>query len=79
MRAMRTTCSCAASIGDQLEAAGCGIAVEDASGVGAAINLIDSDFERFSGRACQFFDEHLDFSRPFGEVIERIEQLAVRV
>jgi glycosyltransferase involved in cell wall biosynthesis len=68
----------AASIGEPLEAAGCGFAVEDAEHVKAALSRVAADYDRLSDNACRFFDEHLDFARAFDEVAERIERLAVR-
>jgi glycosyltransferase involved in cell wall biosynthesis len=67
----------AASIGEALEAAGCGVAVDAAQDVGGALSRVDSTFDEYSAAACRFFDRHLDFDRAFGQVIERIAGLRV--
>ncbi len=64
-----------ASIGAALEAAGCGVAVADASGVADALARIGRDYATYSAAACRFFDEHLDFNRAFERVIERVDAL----
>ena len=70
-----TVVNCAASIGATLEAAGCGLAVVDASAVGDALARIGLDYEAYSAAACRFFDGHLDFNRAFARVIDRIDAL----
>jgi glycosyltransferase involved in cell wall biosynthesis len=65
----------AASIADTVEGSGCGMAVEDAAQVGRALGQIAADYDTFSGCACEFFTERLDFRRAFGEVIRRVDQL----
>lgn len=66
----------AASLGEVLERAGCGVAVRDAAGIGAAIARIEADSDTFSRQACLFFERHLDFARGFDGVIQRIDSLA---
>ena len=65
----------AASIAGLIEAEGCGLAGHDAHDIAGALDLIDADAHGFGGRACAFFDRHLDFSSAFDNVIERIEAL----
>ena len=65
----------AASIADLVESSGCGIAVDDAAGIGTALNRIANSYAGFSAGACAFFEEHLDFRRAFGEVVERVDAL----
>ena len=65
----------AASVSAQIEAAGAGLAVEDAAGVGAALRRISDGYEAFSARARDFFDQQLDFERAFAEVIRRVDAL----
>jgi hypothetical protein len=64
-----------ASIAPRLEAAGCGRAVADASGIAAALQAIASDYDAYSRQACAFFEQHLDFARAFEAVVQRIEAL----
>jgi glycosyltransferase involved in cell wall biosynthesis len=65
----------AASIADLVEASGCGVAVEDAAGIGAALDQIAAGYAGFSAKACAFFDERLDFRRAFAEVVQRVDAL----
>ena len=65
----------AASIADLVESSGCGVAVDDAAGIGPALDRITSGYAGFSAGACAFFEEHLDFRRAFGEVIQRVDAL----
>jgi glycosyltransferase involved in cell wall biosynthesis len=65
----------AASIADAVEASGCGLAVQDASGIGEALERIAKDYAAFSTGACDFFDARLDFRRGFSEVIRRVDML----
>src|SRR6202022_3409507 len=58
----------AASIAGLVGSSGCGVAVEDASEIGPALDAIASGYAGFSAGACAFFTEHLDFRRAFGEV-----------
>ncbi|MGI9145057.1 MAG: hypothetical protein ACR2IK_00660 [Chloroflexota bacterium] len=66
----------AASIADLVDSSGCGLAVDHAAGIGAALSRIAGDYDRFSARACAFFVEHLDFRRAFGEVVRRVDGLS---
>src|SRR5919202_420801 len=63
----------AASISSSIESSGAGVAVEDARGVGDALQRVSADHEAMSGRACAFFEEQLDFRRAFAEVVRRVE------
>jgi glycosyltransferase involved in cell wall biosynthesis len=65
----------AASIADVVESSGCGIAVEDAQGIGGALQRIAADYAEFSSSACTFFDERLDFRRGCRDVIQRVDAL----
>jgi hypothetical protein len=65
-----------ASVAGQLEAAGCGVEVADATGIAAALQAIGAEYDRYSQQACAFFEQHLDFARAFEAVVERIEALA---
>jgi glycosyltransferase involved in cell wall biosynthesis len=64
-----------ASIASLIDAEGCGIAVEGAHDIAAALLRMDADSDAFSRRAQEFFERHLDFSRAFDEVLSRIEAL----
>ena len=64
-----------ASVAPLLEQAGCGRAVADARSIPSALRDIGADYEAYSRRACAFFEQHLDFARAFGAVLERIEAL----
>jgi glycosyltransferase involved in cell wall biosynthesis len=63
------------SIADEVESAGVGEAVADATAIGAALELIASDYENVSARACAFFESRLNFSQAFAEVIRRVDSL----
>jgi glycosyltransferase involved in cell wall biosynthesis len=65
----------ATSIASSVHAAGCGVVVPGAAAVGAALELLDGDYEAYSRRACEFFDRELDFARAFGGVIARLDSL----
>jgi hypothetical protein len=67
----------AASIAQLVESTGCGLAVEDALGIGVALDRITGGYAAFSSGACQFFDEHLDFRSAFDEVVQRVNALPV--
>jgi hypothetical protein len=64
-----------ASIAEQLEREGCGVAVDGGPSVAAALARIGANYAEYSDRACAFFDRHLDFGRAFDKVLERIELL----
>jgi glycosyltransferase involved in cell wall biosynthesis len=68
----------AASIGAPIERAGCGVSVEGADDVGAGLVRVAANYAQYSAAACRFFEQHLDFARAFGAVIDRIDALAVR-
>jgi glycosyltransferase involved in cell wall biosynthesis len=65
----------AASIAELVESTGCGIAVDDAAGIGPALESIAAGYSGFSAGACAFFEAHLDFRRAFGEVVRRVDAL----
>ena len=64
-----------ASIADMVETSGAGVAVEDASGISAALERVSCDYDALSARACTFFEERLDFRRAFAEVVRRVDAL----
>lgn len=66
------------SIAPALVEAGCGLAVPDASHVGAALATIAADPDGYARRACAFFDARLDPRPAFGDVLRRLEALRVR-
>jgi len=65
----------AASIAGLVESSGCGVTVEDASGIGPALDRITGGYADFSNRACAFFQERLDFNQALSNVIERVDAL----
>jgi hypothetical protein len=65
----------AASIAPLVESGGCGIAVEDATSIGPALDRVARSHAEFSRAACAFFEEHLDFRRAFGDVVRRVDAL----
>jgi len=65
----------AVSIADTVDVSGCGVAVEGAAQIGHALDRIAKDYEMFSGNACAFFGERLDFGRAFADVIRRVDHL----
>jgi hypothetical protein len=65
----------AASIADDVDTHTMGVAVQDPSEVGAALDQVAQDYTRFSQNALRFFEEHLDFRCAFGEVLRRVDAL----
>jgi len=65
----------AASIAGLVESSGCGVAVDDATQIGPALDRVASGYAGFSAGACAFFAEHLDFRQAFGEVVRRVDTL----
>jgi hypothetical protein len=65
----------AASIAELVESSGCGMAVDDASGIGPALDRIAGGFDEYSAAACAFFDTHLNFRNAFEKVLARVEAL----
>jgi glycosyltransferase involved in cell wall biosynthesis len=64
-----------ASIAALVESSGCGAAVTDASAIGPALTSLAAGYDDASDAACRFFEDHLDFSRAFASVIERVAAL----
>jgi hypothetical protein len=64
-----------ASIAALVESSGCGVAVTDASAIGPALTALAAGYDDASDAACRFFEDHLDFSRAFASVIERVAAL----
>jgi glycosyltransferase involved in cell wall biosynthesis len=65
----------AASIAEEVTASGVGVAVDDASAIGTALERISADYDRFSGNAIRFFSDRLDFPSAFAEVVRRVDAL----
>lgn len=65
-----------ASIGNEVDANGMGIAVQSAQDVPSALSCIAERYAQYSDNALRFFDEHLDFRRAFSEVLQRLDSLA---
>ncbi|MBV9579256.1 MAG: hypothetical protein JO057_11775 [Chloroflexi bacterium] len=65
----------AASIADVVDSESLGVSVDDADGIGAALQRVSADYARYSAGALRFFDQHLDFNRAFGEVVHRVDAL----
>jgi len=68
----------AASIAEQVEAWGCGVAVENAAQLPDALAWLAHDYARYSAASCAFFEKHMDVHRGFREVLERVDVLARR-
>jgi glycosyltransferase involved in cell wall biosynthesis len=68
----------AASIAPVLEGAGAGLAVEDAHGLGHALQTLGSNYDAYSRQACAFFERHLDPRRALDELARHVEALGVR-
>lgn len=66
----------ATALGDVMESAGCGVAVEDAGSIPRALELIEPRWEAYSDAACAFFAEHLDIERAFATVLDRMTALS---
>ena len=62
------------SVKDFARDTGCGIDVDNAADIGAAIAQIESTYAAFSDRACKAFDERLQFDGPFGEIVEALNR-----
>jgi glycosyltransferase involved in cell wall biosynthesis len=65
----------AASIAEEVDRNGMGVSVEDASGIGSALERVDAEYDRFSAAALSFFAERLDFRTAFAEVVRRVDAL----
>jgi glycosyltransferase involved in cell wall biosynthesis len=65
----------AASVSDLVESSGCGVAVEDARDIAAALERIAASYADYGAAACRFFDRHLDFRRAFDSVIRRVDAM----
>jgi hypothetical protein len=63
------------SVGELVSGAGCGIAVESASEVGAALSDIAGQYAEFSERALDTFRSHIDPAQPLQELIGRLHAL----
>ena len=50
----------------------CGVAVSGANEIGAAITLIEANYEELSIAACSLFEERFDFRKSFAEVMARM-------
>jgi glycosyltransferase involved in cell wall biosynthesis len=65
----------AGSISELLQRERCGIAVENGQEIGRAIAEIAQQYREYSERACQVFENYLDFGRGFQDVLRRIDSL----
>jgi hypothetical protein len=65
----------AASIAKEVDSRAIGVALDDAQGIGAALDRIAGGYDALSANACQFFEERLDFRRAFAEVVRRVDAL----
>jgi hypothetical protein len=65
----------AASISSLIRSSGCGVAVEYASDIGAALGELSVRYDAVSNAACGFFETHLNFRRAFDEVLRRIDAI----
>ena len=66
----------ASTLGPLVERERLGVSVDQASEVAIAIRGIDADYDAFSTRALQFFDQSLDFREGFERIKARLEQTA---
>ena len=64
-----------ASIAGEVDRHEMGIAVQSPADVGAALERIQQDYDRYSGNAIAFFEKYLDFRRAFSEVTRRVDAL----
>ncbi len=58
-----------------IASSGSGLCVESPKEVGAALSIINNDYEHFSANACRCFDEKLELGRHFRAVLDRIAAL----
>ncbi|HEY2595228.1 MAG TPA: glycosyltransferase [Chloroflexota bacterium] len=65
----------ASSIAEVVERDDLGVAVDGAPGIAAALQQVADAYDRYSAGALSFFDQHLDFTRAFGEVVRRVDAL----
>jgi glycosyltransferase involved in cell wall biosynthesis len=65
----------ASSIADVVDRERLGVAVEDADGIGAALEEVAAAYDQYSAGALRFFDAYLDFNRAFDEVVRRVDAL----
>jgi hypothetical protein len=64
-----------ASIAGMVDAAAIGASVDSTQAIGPALERIAKNYASSSDNAIRFFDEQLDFSRAFAEVIRRVDRL----
>ena len=65
----------ASSIATLIEQAGAGVAVHNAQEIAPALERIAHNYEAVSTSAQRFFNERLDFTSAFAEVVRRVEAL----
>lgn len=65
----------ATSLGKFIETEGCGLAVDSGHDLGQAILKISRDYKEYSRRSLTVFNEHLDFSKRFDEVLGRLHEV----
>ena len=64
-----------ASIAALIESTECGLGVDDATGIAAALDALDADHDAHSARALEFFDRCLDPSPGLRELVARVSAL----
>lgn len=72
-----TLANAASSVGDLVEDAGCGVKVQAAIDIAAALADASGRYEDLSAGACRFFDTHLDFERSFAAAVDRLRTAPV--
>ena len=61
-----------ASVAELIESTGCGLGVDDATGIAAALEALDADHDAHSARALTFFDRDLDPVPALRQVVARV-------
>ncbi|HET6318662.1 MAG TPA: hypothetical protein VFG86_19575 [Chloroflexota bacterium] len=64
-----------ASIAERVESFGCGLGVNDATGIAAALEDLDADHDAHSLRALEFFDQYLDPRPALRQLVARVAAL----
>ena len=64
-----------ASVAELIESSGCGLGVDDATGIAAALEALDADHDAHSARALAFFDRYLDPLPALRQVVARVASL----
>src|SRR5215472_18610501 len=61
-----------ASVAELVESSGCGLGVDDATGIAAALEALDADHDAHSALALAFFDRYLDPLPALRQVVARV-------